>query len=432
MKCIVTSALAIALSSLGGSEALAALSTVMVAEGTKVVTETSRVTCFRGGDVNALKVIQGMPLLPGDLLLCTDGDVVMVLGDAQCQYSAVGPFRAYINADGQGGSIVDLLAGETEVRATAPSQLGSAWGSIHSPSTVYGMRIVATEHGPTQVSYVLDGAAVIHARGADVAIDAGQKAESASDSLPRVEALAPEDLERSAVLNANVDANAAVAFSSAKINRDSCYNALRTHYARLFANPKDIQARFELADAQVAYRVPNQALYQAKRIEELDPAGTQQVRAHVAVVRGAAYDQLGRTVEAKQQLDLARNIDATAVAPENLRAIRYDPAWVTDVQRRGDPQPYLFSLLDKRNYREAIRGFEDRVRNQTADSRDHLGLCRAYAATGNGSRACSEASIGLRSNDSDKRLAGEEANELRNRVARCRPDMRLMRARPVR
>ncbi|MBC8030113.1 MAG: hypothetical protein H7Z16_08370 [Pyrinomonadaceae bacterium] len=93
---------------------------------------------------------------------------------------------------------------------------------------------------------------------------------------------------------------------------------------------------------------------------------------------------------------------------------------IPDQTDSQDERAQLFKLLGQGHYKEAIAGFERRVKEQRADSRDYYGLAVAYEQLQDLKLAALNANKALSFNQDDRRLSKEEQNVSRRIAERNR------------
>jgi hypothetical protein len=254
-----------------------------LAKAGKALQETQEIRLARFADlteVNHLRV--GEELADGDLLSALAPNLFVEL---TCQRGTLlrltGVFRMVISVPGAADCGLEPLNGGVDVLTDEPTEIGLGGKTLGTKGTRYAIRLNRDASGPNFRVLVFEGQ--VEVRGGDL-----NQVISTSQSLtfsrqvkkPEPQPVTQEEIQGWAGLYARFDlvkAEAAGGELTAEQQVATEAELTRLH-AAVLKEPAAQQPRLNLARAQVANQVGDEALYNLRRTQAVDPKKLEQIR----------------------------------------------------------------------------------------------------------------------------------------------------------
>jgi hypothetical protein len=246
----------------------------------------------------------GMEVEPGDQLISDGANAAIELTCPKATSMTFSKnFRAVILPAQEGQACaVDLLSGNLDVLTS--EETGGRVGDITfgSKHTNYALRIQSGKRRPAPEVFVYDGEVEVQAAGSSYPLTSGLKLQGENFEVRGIE---PVEYDRAIAIYTGMDVVKAQ-IAGAKVDDPAAlYSNLKAIYARVLTNPKDVDARVELAGKQVALNIASYAnLTYLNRAELESPP-----MALLAFTKAAALEQLGDSQKAGLYYRTAVQID---------------------------------------------------------------------------------------------------------------------------
>lgn len=292
----------------------------------------------------------------GDELRCASGEVTV---EVRCPGGSVMTlserFRVALAPSEEGQDCkVDLKSGTAQAASTEPTGIESGPVGAGALRTQYEVRAERVEGSPRQTVTVFDGEVQVRARNLrEVAtVAAGKKILHQGMEWERAE-LAVDDVRRAANVLARTATARAKRSETVEDEPRAVYGRFVDLYQKTLIRPDDPTARLDLANAQLRYELPDQALYQLRKAEAAEPAEPD-LAARVAITRSVAHARLGQENEAETYKQKALRIDPRVleridsqhkellqptpqVRPEVIERPTYTPTTARELQIEARP-----------------------------------------------------------------------------------------------
>jgi hypothetical protein len=307
---------------------------VSLVKGLDVLPSTDEVTvvplaAFEGRPAGACDVLN-----VGDELRGSGGDVVV---QVRCPRGSTmtlsGRFRVALAPPQAGQDCrIDLSSGTALSTSDEPTGIQAGPVSAGALQTQYEVTVQRREAQAVPDVRVFDGQVEVRSQGkpGQLSLPAGSRLWCEGSSW-QPQKIGPEDVRSAA------DALARVSAGKAAKTTGTQPRELYTRFASLFAKtllePNDAAARVALADAQLASKLPEEALYQLARAGAA-PTATAELAVRIPLAQAKAYEQLGKPDMARSYHDRAVRIN-----PELVREIEGDRVMVPHpMQKPGPPR----------------------------------------------------------------------------------------------
>jgi hypothetical protein len=368
--------------------------------------ESTSVRLSRFADLTEVEsVAVGTELAPDDLLTGLDEDLFVELrctGGSLLRFT--GKFRVLVRAAGDGvDCAVNLLAGKLDLLTDERTEVNSAGQVLGTEGTRYALRLQRTPAGPEQRVLVFEGKVEVGEPRRQREWVAGGLTVTLLPEGPTAppQAITAEEVDRWARLYARFDVIKAQA-AGAELGAEGSQAAaarLAPLHAAVLRQPDDPQARAELVEAQVTYRVADEARYNLERFAV--DAGAREL---YQLDRRRLYR--GDELELPQVKEFMRR----AVTP---RPPSGSPESGGPGAERPEEAPVALEgraeeLLRRGEYREVVQVLEAELPSGGLTSRSYLALAQAYRALGEAERGRLYAERALRL---DAREGGLSARE---------------------
>ncbi|HSL83071.1 MAG TPA: hypothetical protein VLF66_09855, partial [Thermoanaerobaculia bacterium] len=316
---------------------------------------TREATLLRLGSVSEEPLVRCAELDLGDEVRCPSGAVTvevrcpggsrMVLSE-RFRVSVVPP------EDGQDCK-VDLRSGATEAASDRGTGVQGGPVAAGALRTQYEVRVDRRADGATQTVTVFDGEVAVRALGGAEAltVSAGAKV------LHQGREWDHRRLDQSDVLRvAQISARLAAAKAPTKSRSDAgtVYRELIGLYQKTLTRPDDAGARLELADAQLSYQLPTEALFQLQKAESMEPAEPE-LKARIPLAQSKAYEQLGQNDKAQVYMRKAVEIDSDALGVERVRPESREPQRDTTLRPQPDTSRVMAVAARELRVRASVR-----------------------------------------------------------------------------
>jgi hypothetical protein len=274
----------------------------------------------------------GLALNPGDQVASTDSDAIVELacpGGSEVKLHGLFHALVLVSAEGQDCAF-NLLDGNADVLARKPTSLDAGEALMGSISTQYGMRVDRAGRWPRFECVVFEGLAQVRYRG-DETFDLAESGQATLSDNGGVEkrSITPETVAAASQVYARADVARLAARGAPPTDSAALVAQLTSAYATVFARPRDVDARLQMASLQTNLGNARQVLYQVDQAERIDPARTQ-LNADVAVLKYNAYTKLGQQENANEQAQRIKRLD-----PQRYN--RLPEAVIRDSQRINEP-----------------------------------------------------------------------------------------------
>jgi hypothetical protein len=387
-------------------------------------TATNEIKCIRFADFSEQPEVQvGMVLEVGDLLISEVDDVVMTINykpdDPGMIFS--GRFRVVIAPASEQEVALNLLSGNVDVQTDTATSISAGETLLVSKRAQYAIRTYRLNNVPVQDVTVYEGEVSFKSLDLTQNLAAGKKVRTANSGTTRLLPIENDDLRATADLYSRASLGKALLAGEPLSELRIVYSNLTQHYYEVLRNPNDANARQELARQLLTIQVSDYALYQLTRAEKYSPSTDNEFKAQVLMAKGAAYSQLQMESKSKELYQKARSYDAQIIEKTDLAGydVRYDPQREIVAQRDGvvqkeaekatpSRQKYLLSLLESRDFKTAIAGFEERVNGKQENSLDYYGLAFAYHNLQDRGQALQHAATALKHNETDRLLSNDQ------------------------
>ncbi|GAI58754.1 unnamed protein product, partial [marine sediment metagenome] len=195
----------------------------------------------------------------------------------------------------------------------------------------YGIRVSRTKEGPTQELFVYDDEVRVQSATFKGTLTPGQKLIISRAEPSQLANIEEKDIQQTANVYARVDAAKAQIAATAEITPRELYGKLQTLYEKILTDPENADSRLKLAIQQVNYGLAMDATYHLTRAERF--AENLKQEAIIALTKGVAYSQIGRSRE-DEQFQRAMEIDPRVFDEENLRIYEMDERLIEQLQER--------------------------------------------------------------------------------------------------
>jgi hypothetical protein len=392
-----------------------------------------------GATARPERATKGLLLQPGDLL--TAGDTSSLL-EMRCAtqttttYRLKAPFRVLVDVPTDTSCHVNLLAGHGDVIAESPTTTTAGGIPLGSTGTQYSVEVSRVGEELVRRLVVFEGAVKLRATGE--AVEQGASVKWAGGARTAA-AVSPDEIERSAAVYARFDVWAARA-ASPELDTAAAYRQMKQLQYDVLANPTDTAKRVDLAKRQILLKVNDQAAYNLKRANVTSDSALIRYQINPEMIKAdpVMRDRIYRKPAAEtirpDTRSAAVNPAATTretVVPRDRTvtpgaASRTGAAVTTggDISRGAVVATRMTTSTDS-DLRliatgyvdDAIRNLEARVAANSATSRDHYALAKAYASR-NAAKLREHAGRALVLHASDSKLTAAELRELGELVAR--------------
>lgn len=353
-----------------------------------------------GADAPEAATAAGPPLLPGDLLSCTDEGVAVELncppGSAN-SYSLASPFRVVIGVPSSGECHLDLLGGSLGVLTEAGTEVTAGGIEIRSVSTWYEVRVRRGAEGVEQEVDAFDDVVEV-SLGDEVTELSDAGLSFAGGAMRRVREISATEAARSATIYSRLELRKAEAAGLAIEDRERALEELQAGYYAVMLAPRDQDRRLRLADTQLRYQVERKAVYHLEKAEAADP---ERFRAQPLDWTTIRVEDLSE----KQKAYVERK-RVTVLSPQE--PVVELPARPSTPRSAVDPLAMDLARIERGETDAAIESLVAKIRAGGATSREYYALARAYLARREPERATDLAKQALELYESDGRLLEEE------------------------
>jgi len=255
----------------------------ILAKGGRALTETQEIRLERYADsteVNRLQI--GDMLADGDLLSALAPDLSVEL---TCPRGTLlhltGPFRTVVSLPEGADCGLEPLSGGLDVLTDQPTEIRSAGKTLGTTGTRYAVRLSRSESAPNCRVLVFEGH--VEVKGADLlqVVSSAQSLTFSRQTVkPEPQPVTREEVQKWAGLYARFDlvkAEAAGVELTAE-QRSATEVTLTKLHAAVLTAPTATQPRLDLAREQLHYRIGDEALYNLRRTELIDPGRLQQIQ----------------------------------------------------------------------------------------------------------------------------------------------------------
>lgn len=379
---------------------------------------TKKITCKRHDtQLYEPQVTVPMKLMFGDDLVNKKANLTVKI---RCGNSVVvvltGPFHVRIVESTAKGCTFKYSSsgGEANVSAAGPTNVQSGEYRLATSHTRYGIKTIRGKKGLTREWLLYEGEATVESPTFTRTVSSGQKLVNTRARSPSTQQITPKDFLQAATAYARVDASQAN-ISNPKELRDR-FLKLRTLHQGVLKAPYDEEKRRLLENEQKSLGIPiaqlpptqdyllsliNQRRY-SEAIEGFNKRLSQTVADskdhHLAAL---AHGGLENTDSSITFARLAVDLDA-----KDNRLSEAERAKSKEIV--ASEQNYFFDLLNKGRSKDAIAGFEKRIRENRFNSRDYGGMAAGFQQLGETSRSVDFALEALARNKGDQQLSRPE------------------------
>ncbi len=298
----------------------------------RTLPDTGDVRCIRYAEFKQEEVYVDMTLKDYDELVSLSGGITVELrGPHNSRLTFSGRFRVLVMPlDGQDCAI-NVLSGDADVLTDQRTTISSAGTILSSKGTQYGIRVSRTKEGPTQELFVYDDEVKVQSPTFKGILTPGQKLIISRAEPSQLTNIEWKDIQQTANVYARMDASKAQIVTGTQMSPKEVYLKLQTLYTKILTDPENAESRLELAIQQVNYSLATDAIYHLSRAERFAENVEQQ--AMIALTKGVAYSQIGRSRE-DEQFQRAREIDPGVFDKENLGIYQMDESLIEQLQEK--------------------------------------------------------------------------------------------------
>lgn len=254
-----------------------------LAKAGNAIQETREIRLARFADlteVNHLRV--GEELGDGDLLSALAPDLFVEL---TCQKGTLlrltGVFRTVVSVPEAADCGLEPLSGGVDVLTDEPTEIGIGGKTLGTKGTRYAVRLSRGAAGPNCQVLVFEGQVEVRGGTEREVISTSQSltlSRQASQAKPRV--VTEDEIQRWARLYASFDLAKAEAAGVVRYGEQQAEMEaeLTRLHAAVLKDPTATRPRLELAVAQTANQVGDEALYNLQRTQAVDPGKLKQIR----------------------------------------------------------------------------------------------------------------------------------------------------------
>jgi hypothetical protein len=268
----------------------------------------------RLGAVEAEKGRLGHALGVGDRLSNLGEDTIVELAcPGGSEVKLHGQFQVIVLPSSEGQDCAfNLLAGNANVLARMPTTLDAGEAVMGSITTQYGMSVFREGDRPHFECVVFEGEAQVRYRDGRIPLGESSRASWSTATAWRsveVTKVTATEIDAASLVYARADVARLTARGEQPADQRALVAELRGAYAKVFARPRDADARVQMASMQTNLRNPRQVLFHLEQAEQLEASRTDQ-SADIAELKYTAYVQLGQQENANIEAQRLRAIDA--------------------------------------------------------------------------------------------------------------------------
>jgi hypothetical protein len=385
--------------------------------------ESNAVRLSRFADLTETKTLKvGDVLSEGDRLTALASDLFVEL---TCPKGTLmrftGSFQVEINPPGEADCALNDLSGDLDVVTDQPTKVDAGGKTLGTSGTRYAVSRESRTEAPSEQVLVFEGKVEVKTPTGSTLISTGQTV-TFTRLMTKLEPrpVTENEIQRRAGLYAQFDVVKARASGVEVTDTQAAETEVKLTklHAAVLRNPAAAQPRLALAREQASNRIGDEALYNFRRSNTIDPTKLQAIRPD-GIKRGdeieyKRLDQLLRESVPKEIPLIDKGKRSVVVQPTKS----FSTAIAIGSMAAGKPaappsDDELAKWLAAGRLADVVSALETKLASSSLSSREELLLAKGYAGAGDRERAAKAAVQALQRSQADGLLNADE-------IALCR------------